>query len=227
MALLGLNGAGKSTLVKAILGIVKIFGGQIELEGEQISGLRTDEVARRGVGYVPQTDAVFQGLSVRENLIMGGYTLKKGAIDQRITEVISSFPALGALLDRTTAKLSGGEQRLVAIGRVLMKEPKAIILDEPTASLAPSVAAAMLSEQLQALREAEVATLIVEQRVRACLQVADWAYVLANGAVQKTGAATDLLKDDGLVGVLIGGAQTGHEVPLDDIAIKQRIGDNE
>lgn len=209
VALLGLNGAGKSTLVKAIIGIVRVTDGEILVGGDDITGLTTDEIARRGVGYVPQVDAVFHSLTVRENLQLGGYLLPKRQLEPRMMAVVEVFPALSMVMTRVTARLSGGEQRMVAIARVLMTEPQVVILDEPTASLAPLVAARILEEHLLQLRDANVATLIVEQRVRAALDAADWAYVLANGGVRRQGPAADVLEDETLVDILLGGAMSG------------------
>lgn len=209
VALLGLNGAGKSTLVKTIIGIVRVMAGEIRVGGHDITGLSTDDIARKGVGYVPQVDAVFHSLTVRENLQLGGYLLPKRQLQPRMTAVVEIFPALAALMNRVTDRLSGGEQRMVAIARVLMTEPHVVILDEPTASLAPLVASRILEQHLVQLRNADVATLIVEQRIRAALDAADWAYVLADGGVRRQGAAADVLEDETLVDILLGGTPAG------------------
>jgi ABC-type branched-subunit amino acid transport system ATPase component len=191
--IVGPNGAGKSTLLKAITGQVQILEGSVRLGGEEVTGLRGDRLARRGVGFVPQVNDVFAALSVQDNLEMGGYLLARREVDSRVDEVLESFPALAAMRGRTASKLSGGERKMLAIGRVLMLRPKVIIFDEPTANLAPALARAVLEDQVRRLADAGSAVLLVEQRASEALAIGNWAYLLVAGLVSVSGAAAELL----------------------------------
>ncbi|MBV9383621.1 MAG: ATP-binding cassette domain-containing protein, partial [Streptosporangiaceae bacterium] len=137
---IGPNGAGKSTLIKALNGELRLMAGSVHLAGEDISRLSEDLRAARGLGYVPQSRDVFPTLTVTENLEMGGYRLPPAETAARIAEIFARFPQLAALRRRTAATLSGGERKLLAIARALVARPTALMLDEPTANLAPAVA---------------------------------------------------------------------------------------
>jgi ABC-type lipoprotein export system ATPase subunit len=153
-SVVGPNGSGKSTLLKSLTGIVRISSGRVLVGGRDVTGLPPEEVARAGVGYVPQTDDVFAPLTVKENLEMGGYLLRAGEVSARAERVLTTFPALARMLGRRAGRLSGGERKMLAMGRVLMMDPAAFLLDEPTANLAPAIAASLLSEQVRALAAA-------------------------------------------------------------------------
>jgi len=206
VTVVGPNGAGKSTVLKAIVGIVCPSEGDITLGGERIAGLRTDQVIRRGVGYVPQVRDVFEPLTVRENLEMGGYRMRQSRLAGRIEEILALFPALVSMLDRQAGTLSGGERKMLAAGRVLMPEPSLLILDEPTAGLAPQVAQEFLREHVTRLAGTGVAILLVEQRARDALAVSARGYVMASGRVQLTGPAQDLLQRDDIGRIFLGRA---------------------
>jgi branched-chain amino acid transport system ATP-binding protein len=182
-SVVGPNGSGKSTLMKALTGVVRLSSGRVLVGDRDITGLPPEEVARAGVGYVPQIDDVFAPLTVRENLEMGGYLLAGRQVSARVEHVIGVFPRLGQMLTRRAGRLSGGERKMLAMGRVLMIEPAVFLLDEPTANLAPQVAAELLTEHVRALAEAGAAVLIVEQRARAVLAISDYTYVLGGGQV--------------------------------------------
>jgi len=160
VAVIGPNGAGKSTMLKSLVGILKLSGGKILLGADDVTGHPPEDLAKRGVGYVPQVQDIFEPLSVRENLEMGGYLLKDSAIDGRIKEVCDVFPLLAPMMRRRADKLSGGERKMLAIGRVLMLDPRVLILDEPTANLAPILADAVLREQVRRLADAGKAVLL-------------------------------------------------------------------
>ena len=181
-SVVGPNGSGKSTLMKALTGVVRLSSGRVFVGDRDISGLPPEEIARAGVGYVPQIDDVFAPLTVRENLEMGGYLLAGREISARIEHVVSVFPRLGQMLTRR-AWPSGGERKMLAMGRVLMVQPAVFLLDEPTANLAPKVAAELLSGHVRALAEAGAAVLVVEQRAKAVLAISDYTYVLGGGQV--------------------------------------------
>jgi ABC-type branched-subunit amino acid transport system ATPase component len=179
----GPNGSGKSTLMKALTGLVRLSSGRAFVGERDITGLAPEEIARAGVGYVPQIDDVFAPLTVRENLEMGGYLLPGREVSARIDHVVRVFPRLGQMLTRRAGRLSGGERKMLAMGRVLMLQPAVFLLDEPTANLAPKVAAELLTEHVRTLAEAGAAVLIVEQRARAVLAISDYTYVLGGGQV--------------------------------------------
>jgi len=194
VALIGPNGAGKSTLLKSLVGILRVSGGRVWLGSEEVTNRPPEDLAKRGVGYVPQVNDIFEPLTVLENLEMGGYLLARARVRRRVEEVGQIFPALPPMLKRRADKLSGGERKMLAIGRVLMLDPEVLILDEPTANLSPKVADALLSDHVTKLAAAGKAVLLVEQRARAALQVADWTSVLVSGVTRLEGRPADLLK---------------------------------
>ena len=194
VAVIGPNGAGKSTLLKALVGILKVNPGRVLLGSEDVTGRSPEDLARRGVGFVPQVNDIFEPLSVEENLEMGGYLLSSAAVRKRIGEVGTVFPQLPPLLKRRADKLSGGERKMLAIARVLMLDPKVLILDEPTANLSPKLADALLREHVTRLAGLGKAVLLVEQRARAALQIAAWTSVLVSGEVRLEGRPADLLE---------------------------------
>jgi ABC-type branched-subunit amino acid transport system ATPase component len=191
-AVVGPNGSGKSTLLKALAGVIRPSSGRVLAGGRDLTGLPQEEIARAGIGYVPQVDDVFAPLTVRENLEMGGYLLGRRAVSERIEQVTGVFPRLGQMLARRAGRLSGGERKMLALGRVLMVRPAVFLLDEPTASLAPQVAAELLTGHVRALAEAGAAVLIVEQRARAVLAISGYAYVLGGGRVLMAGTPAEL-----------------------------------
>jgi branched-chain amino acid transport system ATP-binding protein len=204
VAVIGPNGAGKSTMLKSLVGILKLSGGKILLGADDVTGHPPEDLAKRGVGYVPQVQDIFEPLSVRENLEMGGYLLKDSAIDARIKEVCDVFPLLAPMMRRRADKLSGGERKMLAIGRVLMLDPKVLILDEPTANLAPILADAVLRDQVRRLADAGKAVLLVEQRARAALEIADWTVVLVSGVTRLEGRPKDLLERSDFEALFLG-----------------------
>jgi ABC-type branched-subunit amino acid transport system ATPase component len=206
VTLIGPNGAGKSTLLKSIMGVISPMAGEITVASVNLSGLRADEIARIGVGYVPQVRDVFDSLTVKENLEMGGYQLPRREVAHRIDGVTSAFPQLETMLGRTAGNLSGGERKMVAIGRVLMTQPSLVILDEPTAGLSPQLADRMLSDYVRRLAERGVAVLLVEQRAREALAISDHAYVMASGAVEIAAPASEILARPDLGELFLGAA---------------------
>jgi ABC-type branched-subunit amino acid transport system ATPase component len=190
--IIGPNGSGKSTLLKAITGDIPLMDGTISMGDEDVTGLRRDQLVRLGIGHVPQENEVFASLTVRENLEMGGYLLKKSAVPDALQRVMRLFPSLERMLGMTAGKLSGGERKMLALGRVLMHDPKIVVLDEPTANLSPVASKAVLSEQVPALAAAGAGVLLVEQRAMHALEVSDWAYVLVAGSVRVEGRASDI-----------------------------------
>ncbi|HXT35896.1 MAG TPA: ATP-binding cassette domain-containing protein [Chloroflexota bacterium] len=193
VSILGPNGAGKSTLLKALVGVIRALQGPVRLDGQTVTNLSADTLARLGLGYVPQVNDVFDALSVAENLEMGGYLLGKREFAARRAEVLAMLLGLQPILGRNAGKLSGGERKLLAVGRVLMPRPKILILDEPTANLSPQLAAILLRDQVRQLAADGTAVLLVEQKAMAALEISDRAYILVAGRTRIEGPAAELL----------------------------------
>lgn len=202
----GPNGAGKSTLVKSIVGHLHCLEGQVHLEGEDITNRSPERIARGGVGYVPQNDDVFGSLTVVENLEMGGFLLPRREVAGRIEEIFEMFPALAAMRQRHVSKLSGGERKMVGMGRVLMLRPPVLVLDEPTAGLSVALTRELFEQYLPALTAMGVAVLLVEQKATEALQVADWGYILVSGEVHVSEPADTILNRPDLGEVFLGGS---------------------
>ena len=208
VSLVGANGSGKSTFLKSLVGIVRVTAGTVVIGETDVTHKAPEEVARAGVAYVPQVDDVFAPLTVRENLEMGGYLLPSGQVRARIDEVTSVFPRLGAMLSRAAGKLSGGERKMLAMGRVLMLRPAVFLLDEPTANLAPAIARTLLEEHVRQLAASGATVLVVEQRARAVLAISDRTYVLAGGEVRMEGTPAELAASPAFVESFLGGTVT-------------------
>lgn len=193
VSILGPNGAGKSTLLKALVGVIRALQGTVRLDGQTVTNLSADTLTRLGLGYVPQVNDIFDALSVAENLEMGGYLLGKREFAARRAEVLAMLPGLQPMLGRNAGKLSGGERKLLAVGRVLMPRPKILILDEPTANLSPQLAAILLRDQVRQLAADGTAVLLVEQKALAALEISDRAYILVAGRTRIEGPAAELL----------------------------------
>jgi branched-chain amino acid transport system ATP-binding protein len=205
VAVVGPNGAGKTTLLKAILGLAQIMGGRVLADGTDITGRRLDQLARLGIGYVPQVDDVFDPLKVSENLNMGGYLLPRGERVARMEEVLAIFPVLRNMLGRYVGTMSGGERKMTAIARALMLSPRVLILDEPTAGLSAVLTESVLNDQVRALADRGHAVLLVEQKARAALRLADTASVLVRGRVAMSAPAAEVLASREMAEVFLGG----------------------
>jgi len=204
----GPNGAGKSTLLKALTGSLAVTRGHVLLGGDEITGTPLNKLVERGVGYIPQTRDVFESLKVRENLDLGGYLLAAREKPAQLAEVLEFFPELRPLLDRRAGHLSGGQRKMLSLGRVLMGRPSLLILDEPTANLSPKLARAVLADHVRRLASLGVAVLLVEQRVIDALPVADWMYVLVSGTPQFSGPAIGSMTRDEIGGLFLGNTRT-------------------
>lgn len=205
VALVGPNGSGKSTLVKSILNLTTIFEGKILFEGKEISGQKTERIAAMKLGYVPQVSNVFTDMTVAENLQLGGTiirdTSKKKEILQRVTRL---FPILESRSKQRAGLLSGGERQMLAVGRALMADPKLIILDEPTAALAP-IAAEQLFQKLAEIRsKLGVTIVLVEQNARKALALANRTVVLVQGKKAFEGTPDQVLKDTEIIRLFLG-----------------------
>jgi len=190
VSLVGRNGAGKTTLMKTIVGELTMSKGEMVFDGRDITRRQTDERVRMGIGYVPQEHSVFARLSVRDNLAVGVLTNRDPAA---IDRVLAIFPKLGQRLDQPAGTLSGGERKMLAIGRAMLGDPKLLLLDEPTEGVWVGVIEE-ITERLIALAK-EIAVVIVEQHLDLALRVADYAYVLDRGRVALQGASGDVRTD--------------------------------
>lgn len=202
IGIIGPNGAGKSTLLKAIFGQVKVRGGEIRLNGEDITGLKADKLVSRGVGFVPQTNNVFPSLTIEENLQMGLFQNPK-IYNQRLEFVTGIFAELGKRLKQRAGSLSGGERQMVAMSRALMMDPHVLLLDEPSAGLSP-VRQDDAFLRVSDINKAGVTTIMVEQNARRCLQICDRGYVLDQGKDAYTGTGRELLNDEKVIGLYLG-----------------------
>jgi ABC-type branched-subunit amino acid transport system ATPase component len=196
VALIGHNGAGKSTLLKAVFGLLPIWQEQVVYDGRLLNSPKPRELLRSGVAYVPQGNRVFTDLTVRENLEMGGVTLSdRKQLGEGIERVFTLFPALKPRLRQRAGTLSGGEKQMLALANALILSPRLLLLDEPSLGLAPPLVAEALGRIQQINRDSGVAVLIVEQKVREVLKIAQRVSVLRNGHVSFSGP-TDSLNDD-------------------------------
>jgi branched-chain amino acid transport system ATP-binding protein len=202
VGIIGPNGAGKSTLLKAIFGLVHVNQGSVLLRDEDITNLRADQLVRRGVGFVPQTNNVFPSLTIEENMQMGAFQDPK-SFDERFAKVIDIFPTLGERRKQRAGSLSGGERQMVAMGRALMMEPSVLLLDEPSAGLSPALQDEVFV-RVRDINKTGVTVIIVEQNARRCLQIVDRGYVLDQGKNAYTGTGKDLANDPKVVELYLG-----------------------
>ena len=204
VTLIGANGAGKSSTQKAISGMHGINAGAIELDGERIDGVPPHRIVAQGVAHCPEGRRIFYDLSVRENLLMGGYLLDKREAAERLHAVIELFPRLGERIDQAGGTLSGGEQQMLAIARALMSKPRLLMLDEPSLGLAP-IMVERIFETVLDLKRHGLTVLLVEQNAAAALAISDRAYVLETGRVTLSGASADLARDERVAKAYLGG----------------------
>jgi branched-chain amino acid transport system ATP-binding protein len=206
VTLIGPNGAGKSTLLKAIAGLALREAGRVRLDGHDVTALPAHQAVASGIGYVPQTANVFTTLTIHENLTVGAHVVR-GALDDRLDRAYAMFPALVARRALRARTLSGGERQMLAIARALMTDPTLLMLDEPTAGLAPRVVEDVF-RRLRALADAGIAVLMVEQNARAALSASDDGYVLAEGRNRFAGPARALLDEPEVAAAFLGGRPT-------------------
>ncbi len=203
VTVIGPNGAGKSTLMKTIFGLLTPTAGQITFAEEEITGLSPDLVVRRGMAYVPQVENIFPSLTVHENLEMGAFILTDD-FSRQLEEIYELFPILKDRRKQRVGKMSGGERQMVAMGRALMLDPKLLMLDEPSAALAPNLAA-MIFERIVAINASGVAILIVEQNAKESLKLSDRGYVLASGRNRFEDTGENLLANQDVGQLYLGG----------------------
>ena len=205
VSVIGPNGAGKSTTFKTIVGFLRPRAGRVVFNGEDITGLRTDLVLRRGLAYVPQGRIVFPQMTVRENLEMGGFIERDPArLAAALERVFTLFPVLHERRRQKAGTMSGGEQQMVAMGRALMTEPRLILLDEPSLGLAPKFVT-MIFDKLVEMKGTGYTLMLVEQNATRALAIADRAYVLELGRNRFEGPGRDLLVDPEVRRLYLGG----------------------
>ncbi|MCR4706770.1 MAG: ABC transporter ATP-binding protein [Clostridiales bacterium] len=195
VTLIGANGAGKSTTLNTIAGLLKARQGKIEFDGQDITGLKASKVISRGLALCPEGRRVFQQLTVRENLEMGGYTRPAAEIEESLEDVFRRFPRLKERHRQVAGTLSGGEQQMLAMGRALMSKPRLMMLDEPSMGLAP-ILVEQIFDIIGELHKGGTTILLVEQNAQMALSIADRAYVLETGTISKEGSAEALMHDD-------------------------------
>ena len=203
VTIIGPNGAGKSTLMKTIFGLLKPKAGRITFEDADITGLSPDRVVRRGLAYVPQVENVFPSLTIQENLEMGAFILR-GNLRDRLHRVYELFPVLGTRQKARVGKMSGGERQMVAMGRALMLDPRLLMLDEPSAALAPNLTATIF-DRISAINEAGVTILIVEQNAKESLKLSDRGCVFAAGLKCFEDSGPALLANEDIGRLYLGG----------------------
>jgi len=198
---LGANGVGKSTLLKAIYGFLKPNKGRVQLEGDDVTGVPTHTLIKKGLAYIPQHPGVFRWMSIEENLEMGAYTFRndRARIDRKMDEIYQRFPMLKDRRKSLAGQLSGGQQRMVEVGRTLMTDPKVMLVDEPTAGLAKLLSEEVY-EMLVRLKDSGITIVLVDQEIRQALKIADYVYVLElgrnkyDGPVEQFSSPADIKK---------------------------------
>jgi len=195
VALIGSNGAGKTTTLRAIAGLIRPSAGEVSFMGKPIVGMPPHTISQQGLSYITEELNLFEGMTVRDNLLLGAYARKNGRrMRASLEQVFDLFPVLKERSSQLAGTLSGGERRMLAIGRGLMSEPGLLMVDEPSLGLAPKMVMNVF-QALRALHERGVTLLLVEQNVYNTLQIADKAYVLEQGAVALQGSSQELLEN--------------------------------
>ena len=204
VSITGANGAGKSSMLNAIAGIRTAASGKIIFAGEDITGLRAHQIVEKGIVQVPEGRQLFATLTVRENLLAGGYANSRFLLDQVIPDsIVQRFPVLGERLDSLGSSLSGGQAQMLALARGLMNRPDLLLLDEPTLGLAP-IAVKEVFDLILQLRDQGLTILVVEQNVRQVLEISDYAYVVEGGRIVMEGKGGELLNNSSLVESYLG-----------------------
>jgi branched-chain amino acid transport system ATP-binding protein len=200
----GPNGSGKSTLLKSIFGLTNVYTGDIFLGDEKITNQMPHQIARKGISFVTQIHNVFPNLSVRENLLMSGYTVKPHELDERIKEVIGYYPILGECYGRRAGTMSGGERQMLAMAMALIRQPDIMLFDEPTANLSPKMATQVIDEIRKLKEDLGKTVMLVEQNAIKALECGDKSLLLVSGKIAFDGQANDLLSSPELGQMYLG-----------------------
>ncbi len=206
VALIGANGAGKSSILRAITGLRKIKSGEIYYNGKRIDGANPAELVRSGIAMVPEGRRVFPYMTVKDNLLMGAFTRNdKADIARTLEMVLGRFPRLKERYSQAAGTMSGGEQQMMVIGRALMAKPKLLLLDEPSLGVAPKLVQDIARSIVAINRDEKVSVLLVEQNSRMALRISQRAYALTTGSIALSGKSDELLKDDRVRALYLGG----------------------
>jgi branched-chain amino acid transport system ATP-binding protein len=206
VALIGANGAGKSSILRAITGLQKIRKGEIRYQGRRIDGSSPDEIVKMGVAMVPEGRRVFPFMSVKDNLLMGAFSRSdKAGIRASLDMVLARFPRLKERYSQAAGTMSGGEQQMLVIGRALMAKPRLLLLDEPSLGIAPKLVQDIARSIVAINRDEKVSVLLVEQNSRMALRISQRAYALTTGSVALSGKSADLLNDERVKHLYLGG----------------------
>jgi branched-chain amino acid transport system ATP-binding protein len=213
VTVIGPNGSGKSTLLKAVMGYLDFSSGSIEVDDEPVAGMGVHKRAiEHRIAYVPQVNNVFRPLTVRENLEVGGQHLNRARRKQRIAELMESYPLLAKKAKARADSLSGGERQILAVGRALMTKPKHLLLDEPSAGLSPALTIQIFDAVADIAHRENVSILLVEQNAEQALEISDRAYVLVLGRVVMTGKASEVLSNEEIRHLYLGGVPEADDV---------------
>ncbi len=204
VTLIGANGAGKSTTLNTVVGLLRPRSGHIEFDGKNIVGLSASKMVSLGMALCPEGRRIFQEMTVRENLEMGGFSRPASEIDASMEDVFTRFPRLKEREKQIAGTLSGGEQQMLAMGRALMGKPKLLMLDEPSMGLAP-ILVEQIFDIIKELHAAGTTILLVEQNAQMALSIANRAYVLGTGRISMSGPAAEVLADDRVRATYLGG----------------------
>ena len=203
VSIIGANGAGKTTLLRSISGLVKPKSGSILFEGQELPK-KPSKIVAQGVVQVPEGRKCFSGLTVRDNLLVGGYLLKNDQLEKALQEQYDLFPRLKERENQFAGTFSGGEQQMLAVARGLMSQPKILLLDEPSMGLAPIIVD-QIYDLIRRIRDRGITVLLVEQNAKKALGICDYAYVLENGAIRLSGTGQELLNSDEVRKAYLGG----------------------
>jgi branched-chain amino acid transport system ATP-binding protein len=210
VGLLGPNGAGKTTALRTIAGLIRPNSGMVTFRGANIAGRPAHEVSRLGIRFIPENLKLFPAMSVEENLLLGAYTVRDSRrVRDGLERVFKVFPVLADRRRQMAGALSGGEQRMLAVGRGLVSQPELLLVDEPSLGLAPRMALAVL-ETLYRLREQGTTILLVEQNVHSTLEICDRAYVLEQGILVLDGRSSELKANERVITAYLGGRRPGE-----------------
>ena len=214
VCILGANGAGKTTILKTISGIVEPEMGTIHFDGQRIDGMDPEEIIKLGISLVPENRRIFPGLTVYENLLMGGFLIKdKGLFEKRLEKVTDHFPVLLKRESQQAGTLSGGEQQMLALARALMLEPKLLLLDEPSLGLSPKLVQDIFAI-VKDLHQSGVTMLLVEQNVNHALKISDYGYVLTSGKIFLSGTYDELYEEKKVREMYLGEGKYVHRASL-------------
>jgi len=207
ITLIGANGAGKSSILKAITGLKKPTSGEVTFNGEILNGMEPSKIVEKGIAMTPEGRRVFPYMTVKDNLLMGAFTRSdKDGIAEDLEKVLQKFPRLKERFNQQASTMSGGEQQMMVIGRALMSRPKVLLMDEPSLGIAPKLVQDIARSIVQINKEDKVSVILVEQNSRMALKISQRAYAMQLGKVLLSGNSKDLLHDERIIELYLGGS---------------------